>query len=232
MAASKNLVRRSLTGQKCTTLISAIKEGNIQSVTTQIQADPWLLHEAVAIRRTAFRIAIQYGHTKIITLLLENGVHINEPIGYSQTDGRFFNGNGKDDTPLLYAISTVKLSVIPFLMEKGADANKPNRDGNTALHYAIYYLHFPYEPLLGKVIPFLFEYGADATMKNKNGQTPIDLAQAYNYPQLAEFVTRCSKYRDMWQLWEMETPEYNNYFQWLPREIIEEVIPWATTPKP
>jgi ankyrin repeat protein len=61
------------------------------------------------------------------------------------------------------------LQAIKILMEKGADVNAFNDDGQTAIHGAAQRGSIP-------VLTFLLEKGAKATVKNKRNRTPLDEA--------------------------------------------------------
>ena len=59
--------------------------------------------------------------------------------------------------------------IITFLLEKGADINARNRDGNTALHSAAF---------LGRAeaVELLLEHGVDVNVRNNQGGSAIDSA--------------------------------------------------------
>lgn len=59
-----------------------------------------------------------------ITILLENGVDINEK-------------NIVGTTPLMCAVKRSKKEFVPFLLENGADANETDNLNNTAFYYAV-----------------------------------------------------------------------------------------------
>lgn len=59
-----------------------------------------------------------------ITILLENGVDINEK-------------NIVGTTPLICAVKRSQKELIPFLLENGADANETDNLNNTAFYYAV-----------------------------------------------------------------------------------------------
>jgi ankyrin repeat protein len=70
----------------------------------------------------------------------------------------------------LHAASAMgHLSVVQFLLRKGARVNKRDDTGRTALHYAAKYLR-------EDVADFLVESGANLSLEDNIGSTPIDLA--------------------------------------------------------
>ena len=78
-------------------------------------------------------------------------------------------------TPLHYAAEFGHIKVTKFLIEKGANIEVKNEDGNTPLHEAVDGSHF-------EVVKFLIEKGAQLDAKNNANDTPRTLAG--NHPGL------------------------------------------------
>ena len=70
--------------------------------------------------------------------------------------------------PLAWATMMGQTEAAKLLLQHGADVNGRNRDGNTALHLAIFLGHAGSAELLLK-------NGADVTARNDDGATPIDM---------------------------------------------------------
>ncbi|HCN76009.1 MAG TPA: hypothetical protein DIT13_02295 [Verrucomicrobiales bacterium] len=92
---------------------------------------------------------------------------------------RGFLGDGADvnapdpllgATPLTHASLFGRENVARLLLERGADANKTNRDGGTALHAAAF---------LGRagIVRMLLGAGADPRVRNERGDTALDAAR-------------------------------------------------------
>lgn len=73
-------------------------------------------------------------------------------------DGITINKNEDDDCKLAQII-----------IDNGANINDKDRNGNTALHYAIYYKNY-------KLMELLVNNGADVNVQDNNGSTPLHLA--------------------------------------------------------
>ena len=73
-------------------------------------------------------------------------------------------------TEYLNAVKQNNISKIANLVSEGLDINvREEKNGWTALHYAVYYGHY-------KMAKYLLENGALTEVKTKNGETPLHLA--------------------------------------------------------
>jgi len=88
-----------------------------------------------------------------ITLLLENGVDLNEK-------------NIVGTTPLMCAVKKAKKELLPFLLENGADVNETDNLNNTAFYYAVaeQFSYDMYDVLASVSTP-------DFNILNKDGRT-------------------------------------------------------------
>lgn len=77
--------------------------------------------------------------------------------------------NKYGQTILHWQVQYFNLPVLKFLIDKGADINAVDINGNTPLHIASYNDYY-YEN-----IEELISRGADTTIKNKKGQTAFDI---------------------------------------------------------
>ena len=65
-------------------------------------------------------------------------------------------------------VGQVNRKLVELVLERGANVNHQNKQGNTALHFA-----FTYDPS-GQIAELLIEKGADDTLRNNAGGTPYD----------------------------------------------------------
>jgi len=95
--------------------------------------------------------------------------------------------NGKDNmgtTPLQISLmrKALVLAHLPeLLIDKGADVNAKNNDGNTALHETA---RFGYLEITRK----LLDKGTDVNVKNNDGFTPLHSASASGFVKVAELL--------------------------------------------
>lgn len=71
------------------------------------------------------------------------------------------------NTLLIYACQNGNTKIAKYLVNKGANPNHQNKQGQTAAHFAISYQFFD-------LSTWLFEHGASDTLENKYGLTPYD----------------------------------------------------------
>jgi ankyrin repeat protein len=71
------------------------------------------------------------------------------------------------NTMLTYACQNGNAKIAKYLVNKGANSNHQNKQGQTPAHFAIAYQFFD-------LSTWLFENGADDTIENKFGLTPYD----------------------------------------------------------
>jgi ankyrin repeat protein len=101
-------------------------------------------------------------------MLLAHGADPNKPLKtkvlkrtYQAGDARLAEGA----TPLMRAAKAGDLVMMALLVESGADPDRTNAAGETALHVAAN---------LPKVVRFLTDEGASTDIKNGKGQTPLE----------------------------------------------------------
>ena len=92
--------------------------------------------------------------TKTVKILLDNGAHINDEEGMLFLCGENYN-------------------IFEMLIEKGADVNSKDHEGEPVLSFVGSLKHVPITTS-NKMIKLLIENGADPTVKNKTGITPSD----------------------------------------------------------
>ena len=105
---------------------------------------------------TPLALAIRNGDFQKVKALVNAGASVNKPI---------LNGRA---TPLLLAVRVGRKNIIAFLLEKGADPNQADPEGNTPLHYAAA-LNNP------SAVQALLEAKADPSIRSKAGKRPSDL---------------------------------------------------------
>ena len=108
--------------------------------------------------------AVQAGHYDLVSVYLEFNADVNLSSGFENW------------SPLMYAAQSGYEKITEDLINAGADLNKTDRTGKTALMIAVG---------SGKdhIAVFLLEAGADSTLRDKNGQDYLDHKAAYQLSQ-------------------------------------------------
>ena len=136
----------------------------------------------------------------LLSYLIENGADINDC-------------TNDDYTPLMVAAQKGDINAVTSLVECGANVHHRDRDGRTALHFAIYYISpasivevssslvkYGATPticnetlqMLGRcdghenVVAFLIEHGADLDLQDKDGDTALYYAASSSLPEIVK----------------------------------------------
>ena len=112
-------------------------------------------------KRTALHYAIEYGHLKVVELLLSKGAGID----VEDEDGH---------TPLMLAALRGHSDILLCLINQGDDLNKTNRRKRTALHYAS-------ESGNLEVVELLLSKGTGIDVEDEDFHSPLMLASKYRY---------------------------------------------------
>lgn len=85
------------------------------------------------------------------------------------------NKNNRDETPLIHLIFHLdntndnSIKCIEMLLDKGANINAKDKDGNTPLHHAIFKCSF-------ELVKLLLNRGANKHIKNEENKSPLEYA--------------------------------------------------------
>ncbi|HEX7957119.1 MAG TPA: ankyrin repeat domain-containing protein [Pyrinomonadaceae bacterium] len=89
----------------------------------------------------------------------------------------------KGRTPLMLAAFRGDAAGVVNLLERGADVNARDKDGDTALMFAAFKGH-------GLIVALLLQYGANVYARARNGWTARKAAQAGLHHGIAETLCR------------------------------------------
>jgi ankyrin repeat protein len=89
------------------------------------------------------------------------------------------NDNVKGRTPLMLAAFRGDTAAVVNLLERGADVNARDKDGDTALMFAAFRGH-------ALVVALLLQYGANVYARARNGWTAKKAAQSGLHHRIAE----------------------------------------------
>ena len=100
----------------------------------------------------------------------------------------YINVNGSihvaENTYLHFAALHNNVESAKALLNYGANINKKDSNGNTALHHAAISGH-------RNIVTLLLGRKADPCIRNKQGRTPYDLAIQKKHTQIADLLTEC-----------------------------------------
>lgn len=103
--------------------------------------------------------ALHTGNTAAIQRYVAKGADVNAK------DGKF------GVTPLAWAVLGRQIDAVELLVQKGADVNAGNEDGNTPLHTAAFLGEY-------EIAQLLIKNGADVNIMNEDGDAPMNSLEA------------------------------------------------------
>jgi hypothetical protein len=128
----------------------------------------WVMFRAIAggMQRRAAIVQNEPAENNIWAAIREHQpqatqVHLDHGFQWTELHPEF------QTTALSWAAIQGDLENTRLLIERGCDPSIPNPDGNTPLHAAMFFGHFP-------VAEYLLEHGADISKKNNNQETPVN----------------------------------------------------------
>lgn len=109
---------------------------------------------------------------KIIHILVENKARLNDPCG-----------DIRNYSPLHILVSTkdIPVDLVEYLIDNGCNLNAVSDTGQTPLHLAVFWDHFP-------AVKLLVERKSNLQAKNEQGRRPLEVAAFYGYKRIAEYL--------------------------------------------
>ncbi|XP_063411557.1 ankycorbin-like [Mytilus trossulus] len=105
---------------------------------------------------SALHIAVLYGRTETVKMLIDAGIDVN----ILQKDG---------ETALQSAANGNRTEISRFLIDNGIGINVQNKNGKTALHLAVLYC-------ITEIVEMLIDAGIDVNLLEKDGNNALHLA--------------------------------------------------------
>lgn len=143
----------------------------------KLEIAPYLIEKGAAfevnkIGRSGYStldLAIVFGYAEAVDYLIKLGAEINS---IRQRDGK---------APLINAITRNREKIASLLIDKGADANRPDREGRPPLYHAV-------RIGLSEVVRRLLAKGAGADFVDDSGRSLLQIASLNGYYGLVEIL--------------------------------------------
>ena len=178
-------------------VICSASSGNAKVLNLLMRAYPKL----DSWKNSALIAAVQYGHAKVVKILLNKGAHVD----YKDSEGA---------TPLIIASRNNNFEIVKLLIKKGADVNARDTLGTTALMFAarnnnieianqliVEGAHIDEKDDVGTgalmyaayqnnsdVSQLLVNRGADINLQDNKGATPLIIAVQNNCKDVVKFL--------------------------------------------
>ena len=133
------------------------------------------IHEKEGYGMTALVFASAHGHVDSVKELLDAGANVNIE---------------RYTTPLMVASGNGHEIIVKLLLEAGAAPNTKNRDGSSAIHWAVEEGHI-------KVTKLLIDGKSDPTMQDDNKETPLMLAAKGGYADIVQILATTIAFQNL-----------------------------------
>ena len=148
-------------------LYEATVVGDERQVQLLLKESQSLLNKANVDGFTPLGLACFFAKKPLVNYLLKSGANPNQP---SENQAQIY--------PINSAAAIGNVEIVALLLQAGADVNKAQASGVTALHSAVHLGNLPLTQLL-------LEKGADRTAKTQDKKLPIDFLEL-NEPGLQQ----------------------------------------------
>lgn len=184
-----------------TAIFEAVSDGDLETVRNLLSTGVDINVQNLMGGESLLHDAAWHGHRELTAFLISNGAHVDVK-------------NDSKSTPLHWAAVKGYRDIAKLLISNGADVQWESTSGNTPLHKAAYY---GYRDL----VALLILNGARFDTQNHYKKTPLILAEEQGHTEIVDLFKKLQAILD---LWVMEQPEYSSYIQWLPRELVEDLL--------
>jgi ankyrin repeat protein len=148
-------------------IFAVARTGTVAEMTKIYKETPEKINEKNEYGYTPFLIACYNGNAEMVEYLVDKIKDIN--------------GISKFGTPLMAAVYKRDIPIITILLKNGADVNKTDEKGTTALHYATMFNNT-------EIAEQLINSGAKANIKDNTGKTAYDHAITYKNEKIITLI--------------------------------------------
>ena len=175
------------TNNRETPLYLASKYGRLDAARLLLEHSADLNHQN-AMGFTPLRAALHEGHIDIVRLLLDYGSDAKSPNRGKSPLHDVLQAGYYSDTSVSAlppytnpAFLGNRLDIIMLLLEHGADANYPDNNGETPLHFASQWGYID-------IVRLLLDRGADASYPDNYGGTPLHIASQRGFIDIVRLL--------------------------------------------
>ncbi len=154
-------------------LFEAAALGDTAAVRERLSGFPELVHAFSHDGFTALHLAVFFGKEDTAVALLDAGAAVNA-VSRNQTFARLV-------TPIHSAVAGGWLSIVRFLLSRGADVNARQSGGDTPLHAAAFAGN-------ADMVRELLRHGGDPLLRSDDHRTAADLAHDRGFQEIARLL--------------------------------------------
>lgn len=153
--------------QQKTTIFDIARKGTLAELKKAHLADANIINRISKEGYAPLTLACYYNNNEVAKYLVEHAEDIDSKSGYG--------------TPLMAATVKKNKELVELLLKKGANPNKIDANGSTALHYAVI---FNFE----EIVELLVNANADSTLKDNREKTAFDYAKITDNKKIIQLL--------------------------------------------
>ena len=156
-----------INAQEKTTIFDIARKGTLTQLKKAHLADASIINRINNEGYAPLTLACYYNNNEVAKYLIEHSEDIDSNSGYG--------------TPLMAATVKKNTQLIELLLKKGADPNKTDANGSTALHYAVIFN-------FNDIVALLVNANASKTLRDNRGKTASDYAKITDNKKIIELL--------------------------------------------
>lgn len=154
------------------TIFESAALGKSDTILFLLRHDPQLLQAMSHDGFTPLHLAVFFGHSALVELLLQKGAPVN-----------VHSKNTLHVTPLHSAVAGRRLEIAKMLLTNNADTNAQQQGGHTPLHGAAFNGHL-------EMVELLIRNGAQISSINDEGKTPLKIAKEMAHIDVMQYLRK------------------------------------------
>ena len=143
------------------------REGTIEQLKSAVKENPNSINEVSKEGHAPLTLACYYSNFEVAKYLIKHVQDVNSKSGYGSA--------------LMAATVKKNTELVKLLLENNANPDAIDKNGSTALHFAVI---FGYE----EIIKLLVDVKADSSLKDNRGNTAIDYAKITGNKKITQLL--------------------------------------------
>lgn len=148
-------------------IFDATRQGDLNEVISVYSKDPDVINKRNNEGYSPLILACYHGNEEVVKFLVDKVKDINQTSQYGSA--------------LMAAVIKGNNKIIEHLLDRNANTNIIDKNGTTAMHYAVMFRNYD-------ALKLLMQANADIKIKDNSGKSPLDYASVYNDKKLKKIL--------------------------------------------